>query len=264
MRSLLFSLFFFALTNYYPSSLQAQTTQKESLSFHFLDQTSVKNLEITRERTFESSGLYGFMNGGAELFLEYGFLQLLEQRFTYQKIPFIAEYYFMDSPQNAYGIYSIHTFKCRRADERFLTECLTPGLLQLYHGQLYICLKCLDRTIDTQPLLDSLAEFILNNNPVTKDDNNLYQNVLSTSHSGTLYYVCGDLGLSSAHIEWATFFAPYSHYSMWLRINQQTKEVSAQIQFDSIDDMESFCEKNKNQFSYTVIPPSTLKVCPLM
>jgi len=118
MRQLLYLLF---LTTLASNSFHAhaQSLDRETIRFSFLNQESTDSLEVTRERFFEGPGLFGFMNGGAELFLEYGFLQLLEQRLTYQGIPFIAEYYLMNSPQNAYGIYSVHAFKCIRADKRF-------------------------------------------------------------------------------------------------------------------------------------------------
>jgi len=196
---------------------------------HFSGLSPEDGVELSRERVFEGSGLYGFMNGGSELFLEYGFLQLLEQRFTYQGISFIAEYYLMDSPQNAYGIYSIHTFRCRRADERFPIECLTPGLLQLYHGHLYISLKCMDRTVDSQPMLDALAELIVNKNPITESDNALSLSPFPPPHSGVVYYVCGDLGLSQAYISLAQRFASYTHYAMWLRINPETQEADFRL-----------------------------------
>jgi len=176
-----FVFFHFALALFSPplsgQSLQSvQPLQKEVLRFGYLENKAIEHLVIDRERIFEGSALYGFMNGGSELFLEYGFQQLLEQRLTFQDIPFVAEYYLMDSPQNAYGIYSIHTFRCRRADERFPIECLTHGLLQLYHGYLYINLKCLNREIDAQPLLDTLAALILHINPIATSTNPLNEN----------------------------------------------------------------------------------------
>jgi len=220
--------------------LIAQPLQKEGLRFSYLEEKCTENLEISRERLFESSGLFGFMNGGAELFLEYGFQQLLEQRLTFQDIPFIVEYYLMDSPENAYGIYSIHTFKCRRADDYFPYECLTPGLLQICHHRLYVTIKCMDKAADAQPLLDRLATLIITLNPINEREKILNLNAFPPPHSGVLYYVCGDLGLSAAYIGWAALFAPYK-YTMWLRIDPETGQKRAIVTFASTDDMETFC-----------------------
>jgi hypothetical protein len=229
-------------------SLSAQPLNKEALRFTFLDNETAEYLEITRERIFEGPALYGFMNGGSELFLEYGFQQLLEQRITFKDIPFIAEYYYMDSPQNAYGIYSVHTFRCRRADERFPVECLTPGLLQLYHGYLYLSLKCLDREMDPQPLLDSLSTLILQRNPIAENEHIANLAPAPPPYSGIWYYVCGDLGLSAAHISWAQYFAPYTQYQMWLHIHPETQQPTAQVRFASEEETTTFCTQNRARF----------------
>ena len=228
--------------------------------FAYLDEKSMENLEVTRERIFEGSGLFGFMNGGAELFLEYGFRQLLEQRITYQGVPFVAEYYFMDNQEHAYGIYSVHAFKCRRADERFPIECLIPGLLQFYHGHLYISLKCLDRTIDSQPLLDALATIIISKNPITGDEKTVPLHAYPPPHSGTLYFVCGDLGLSSAYIGWAKFFITFQDYAMWLRIDPETQKASAQVRFVSVDDTNTFCIQNENQLDISRLSAIEIRI----
>ena len=241
MRTLLCSLCVLVLT-FTAKSVVAQSVDKESLHFAYLD----KEVEITRERIFEGAGLFGFMNGGAELFLEYGFQQMLEQRLTYQEVPFVVEYYLMDSPENGYGIYAVHAFKCVRIDERFPIECLTPGLLQLYHGHLYINIKCMDRSIDSQPLLDSLSTLIINKNPIDKERKTLDLSSFPPPYSQVLYYVCGDLGLSAAHISWAQLFAPYTHYAMWLRIDPESGEVTAQVHFASENDAEAFCVQNES------------------
>ncbi|MDR2586529.1 MAG: hypothetical protein LBC84_10015 [Prevotellaceae bacterium] len=240
--------------------LDAQSISKESLRFVPLSQ----EVEVTRERIFEGAGLFGFMNGGAELFLEYHFQQMLEQRIIYQGVPFVIEYYLMDNPKNTYGIYSIHTYKCQRIDQQFQYECLTSGLLQFCHHCLYVTIKCVDKNADSLDLLDSLAIMIKDNNPIKQGDEVLDLSAFPPPHSGFLYYVCGDLGLSAAYIGWARHFAPFSNYTIWMQIDPITGGVSAQITFDSKEDMESFCRANNNHFTYTVIPPSTLKVCPLM
>jgi len=244
MRTLFFSLCALAGT-LSAMPLLAQSIDKEALQFAYLD----KEVEITRERIFEGPALFGFMNGGAELFLEYGFQQMLEQRFTYKETPFVMEYYLMDSPENGYGIYSVHAYQCRRTDEVFPIECLTPGLLQIYYGHLYINLKCLDRSVDSQPLLDTLTALVVRKNAPTEEGKTLHLNSFPPPYSGILYYVCGDLGLSAAHIGWAQLFAPYTHYAMWLRIDKESGEATAMVHFATEDDAEAFCAQNGALFT---------------
>ncbi|MCL2738215.1 MAG: hypothetical protein FWE30_02075 [Bacteroidales bacterium] len=230
------------------------------LPFNYLTPQSIEQIEIKNERTFEGPGLYGFINGGADLFLEYGFQQLLEQRFAYQGISFIAEYYLMDTQEHAYGIYSIHAFKCLRADERFPVECLTPGLLQFYHDRLYVTLKCLDRTIDALPYLDRLAAEIIAQNPYIDNTQMAGRSLFPASHSGNLYYVCGDLGLSTAYITWAEHFVPFQNYAMWLWIDPETKQPAAQVRFASAEDAKAFYVANEKHFNISVEQDTTTAV----
>lgn len=45
---------------------------------------AAQEVEVKREREFTGSGLYGFMNGGAEQFLEYGVSKLVARDVVYE------------------------------------------------------------------------------------------------------------------------------------------------------------------------------------
>ena len=221
--------------------------------FQYLDQGRVEGLETTRLRNFEGSELYGFMNGGSELFLEYGFAHLLEQSLTYQGLPFVIEYYVMEKPELAYGIYSVHAFKCRRADALLPSECLIPGLLQFCHQKLYVIIKCMQRGADSQQALDHLAQAIVQANPLPEGPPVPDLSAWSLPHSGNLYYIQGDLGLSAAYISWAEAFLPFSGYEMWLRIDPETGTPSAQVTFASEADALLFKENNSDIMTHIQI-----------
>jgi len=99
---------------------------------------ATSDIKITRERDFAGTALYGFMNGGSDLFLEYGFRDLKALEITYKGIPFTVEIYKMPSPEDAFGIYSQHTFKCIPADSRFYLDCTSARQFQAAEGNLYI------------------------------------------------------------------------------------------------------------------------------
>lgn len=54
---------------------------------------------------YYQNDLYGHINGGAELFLEFGFDSLLVQDYNYGKFEVSLEIYCLDSPEAALGIY---------------------------------------------------------------------------------------------------------------------------------------------------------------
>ena len=61
---------------------------------------------------FEKNDLYGYIDGGAELFLEFGFIELLVQKYVRDSAELTLEVYRMDSPAAALGIYLL-----RRGEE---------------------------------------------------------------------------------------------------------------------------------------------------
>jgi len=62
-----------------------------------------------RPQTYGGNKLFDYMNGGAELFYEYGFERACVQRYQTPPGEVTVELYQMDLPANAYGIYTFDT-----------------------------------------------------------------------------------------------------------------------------------------------------------
>jgi len=98
--------------------------------------------------------------------------------------------------------------------------------------------------MDAQPYFDRLADEIIAQNPNTGNPPIAELSLFPAPYSGNLYYVCGDLGLSTAYITWAEHFASFQHYAMWLWIDPETKRPAAHIRFASADDAKAFYTAN--------------------
>lgn len=96
-----------------------------------------ENPEILRERSFKGKALYGFMNGGSDLYYEYGFVKLDALDVIYKGEEFSVEVYEMDSPENAFGIYSIHAFDFFLRDTVFKYCNFSDYLAQAVIGNYY-------------------------------------------------------------------------------------------------------------------------------
>lgn len=93
---------------------------------------------------YRKDGLYGYINGGAELFLQYGFEELSVVRYIEDSAPatekeITLEVYRMASPAEAFGIFSLK----REGDERVSPEIeavhwLSPSQAGLVKGSFYI------------------------------------------------------------------------------------------------------------------------------
>jgi hypothetical protein len=89
-------------------------------------------------KVFDGAGLYGHINGGAEVFLELGFSRLEVQRYTSGKEDVILEIYHMDDPAAALGIYLM---KCGRETpdhELTVRHTVNRYQLQLLRGSVYL------------------------------------------------------------------------------------------------------------------------------
>jgi len=71
-----------------------------------------KGIKIKKDgeaRIYEGKKLFDYMDGGAELYYEYGFEQALVQRYKAKQGDVTAEIYQMDTPAHAYGVYTFDT-----------------------------------------------------------------------------------------------------------------------------------------------------------
>ena len=78
------------------------------------------------------------MNGGAELYLEYGFDRLVVSELNYNGRTIKVEVYRMPSADMAFGIYSVNIFRC---DIRMVTGdyyCESDYQVQLCKGDYYV------------------------------------------------------------------------------------------------------------------------------
>ena len=98
----------------------------------------IEDVVIKRDRTFEGEALYGFMNGGSELFLEYDFKVLRAVEVLYKGEEYSIELYRMETPEDAFGIYSQHTHRCILADTLNRADCFSRYQMQSVVGNTYI------------------------------------------------------------------------------------------------------------------------------
>jgi len=88
--------------------------------------------------SYDGEGLWGYIDGGADIFMEYGFNHLLVQKFLINDQNFKLEAYLMNTPQAAYGIYSVNILKCISQDSLNTFDCLTRYQYQAAYGKFYL------------------------------------------------------------------------------------------------------------------------------
>ncbi len=155
-----------------------------------------QDVELKRERTFTGAGLYGFMNGGADQFMEYGVTSLVARDVVFKGENYSIEIYEMPTPADAYGIYSIHVFKCQRADAAGCIDCLSPYQLQAVAGNKYISVVFPSGSSAAQQAADELLRMYM---PMEKDQPVVPSLIRPKApYSGVVKYLRGPLSVSAA------------------------------------------------------------------
>jgi len=106
--------------------------------FPTISKADLPRAEFSTPRIFNGSALFGYINGGAELYLEYGFSAVSVTEIEYMQGKYKTEIYKMTGPEEAFGIFSVSKYRC--LDMPALTEftCRTKYQLQFCKGPYYI------------------------------------------------------------------------------------------------------------------------------
>jgi hypothetical protein len=123
--------------------------------------TDVPGYSLDRNETFNGRALWGYMNGGADIYLEYGIKVLRVEEFSRDGERIKLELFKMTDPASAFGIYSIKTFKCAQSGVLISIDCLTNFQYQLLFGEYYIQFSNESGTDKARQFMTDLAYALL-------------------------------------------------------------------------------------------------------
>jgi hypothetical protein len=198
--------------------------------------------ELKRERVFTGSGLYGFMNGGADQFLEYGVQKLTVRDIIFEGEEYTIEVYEMPSPEEAFGIYSLHTFRCLRADTLGCVDCLSPYQLQAVSGNTYVSVVFPSGS----DLAGRNADKVLRMYAAMDTDGiPAIPSVLKTErpYSGRLKYLKGPLSVSTVHSSFSRLMQDISYKGIWFEQERRSKTYRALIYPANEEEMKKIKKK---------------------
>ena len=215
--------------------------------------------EIRRERTFTGDGLYGFINGAADLFFEYGFKTLTNRDITYKGESFTIDIYEMPGCNDAYGIYSMHVFRCRQADSIVAIDCTSPYQLQAVVDNLYVSIVFPSGSDRAQQIAGELIPLFVNTEnsslpeipPKDKSGKSplpdIPQEIASSPpYSGIVKYLRGPISVSGTSRDLTALLKDVAYQGVWFRADPQTKSYKAAILFSSPEAKEAFVKMVPN------------------
>ncbi len=203
-------------------------------------------ISIRSNTIYDGNALWGYMNGAADLYLEYGFNGLRVQEFEVDGIDMKLEIYQMESPEAAFGIFSIKRFRCAETGGYIIHDCLTGYQYQAASGQYY--LNLINFSGDTRAvevtkrvaalLMEKIEEEVFFPAAFIAVDNHYID-------LNELKWINGRLGLQNGISKWVRLFDGFSGYGIYyLPVSTPAgKMFLADISFDSPETKDSFVQK---------------------
>lgn len=116
---------------------------------------------MERTRTFTKESLYGYIDGGAELYLEYGFDTVVVTDLVFNKRDMEVEIYRMRDDEAAFGIFSVSRFRCNGGPKLTRHLCRSTYQVQFCKGPFYVSIVNDAGTEADQRCANELCSFIL-------------------------------------------------------------------------------------------------------
>lgn len=205
--------------------------------------SDIPGVTIIRNEYFDGKSLWGYIDGGADVYLEYGFNRLLLQEINFEQKHIRLEIYQMKDSASAFGIFSISRFKCSSNDTLSRLSCISPYQLQVARNDLYISIINDNGTPEEQLFSLQVADIILRK---TERDSfripPFFEKEVFKPFSGELKFFKGKLGIQNGFPAWADQFENFNKFTIYLlpAETQSGYAYSSLIRFYSDEDLLTF------------------------
>jgi hypothetical protein len=151
--------------------------------------------------------LWGYMDGGADLYFEYGFVKLCVQEIKFADEKFTVRIFEMSDSEAAFGIWSVNHSKCDSSDifNNFL--CRTKYQVQFAKGRYYISVISESGSRKAQVSGYLVARTL--NEKIKEKEFKIPKEFVSDElslYTINLKFIKGELGLKNGYPDWEEFF----------------------------------------------------------
>jgi hypothetical protein len=219
------------------SSLYCYTQIPEG--FPAIGKTDLPEAEFQKVRQFTGESLFGYMDGGAELYREYGITDAVITEFDVDKRHYKCEVYKMTGPEEAFGIYSVSKHKCLCSPAISEYTCLNKYQLQICKGSYYISI--INRTGTNADSLVALKAGKIISDKIVEPSADLSAYIPDTNIDnlkGGAILVKGKLGLANGAPVWEDYFKDMINYYA-LIYNTPDKTILS-VRFTNPEDFDLF------------------------
>jgi hypothetical protein len=214
-------------------------TAQENVTFPSIDKNDLSDASFQLPKTYNGAALFGYIDGGAELYLEYGFSCVWVTEIGCMGGKFKTSIFRMNGSEEAFGIFSISRFRCKSMPPISFYTCQTPYHLQICKGPFYISI-----INSTGSKTDSIASCRIGEAIVSKIsepdvDLSVYlpgikQDIINNS----VTFVKGKLGLVNGAPLWEDYFSGVTGFSAV--ILTENKKTILSVKFNKQDNLAKF------------------------
>lgn len=117
---------------------QSGNSQISEEDYPIITDADIPGAKFSGKRKFIGTSLFGYIDGGAELYLEYGFSGAVVCEISAGGSRFKTDIYKMTGPEEAFGIFSVSKYRCLNMPDIGAYSCLTRYQLQFCKGPYYV------------------------------------------------------------------------------------------------------------------------------
>ena len=177
----------------------------------------VPGVQIVSTERYSDQTLYGYIDGGAEIYREYGFRELVVQELRAGEEELLVEIYRMRSPLAAFGRFSLQRRGCTPAAEFPQWSCQNPYQLTVVKGAFIVSVTNYSGSRQAGELSQKIMKQLLLKIPTeTVHFPALMEKAPFRTHWHQLLYVAGPLGLRSVAADWEKWFPTENSFDMFL------------------------------------------------
>jgi hypothetical protein len=207
--------------------------------FPTIDESFLPDAKFLPARHFTGESLFGYMNGGAELYREYGISDAVITEFDYKTSHFKCELFRMKGPEEAFGIFSVSKYKCLGMPPVSAYTCQTRFQLQICKGTYYISIINSSGTSADSLYSIRIGEII---SAQIKDPSvdllTFLPGMEPVDFRQNTVLVKGKLGLMNGATRWEDYFKDIYGYSA-LIVSEKEKSLIS-VRFNKPDDFRQF------------------------
>ncbi len=204
---------------------------------------SHSDIKKVKEKVFTGETLFGHINGGAELYFEYGFNNLTYREYHSTVARYVIEVYNMQDAAAAFGIFSLKKYRCIEMQGPTPHYCETGHQILLGKGNYFISIAMAKSSEKEKAQAREIANLLISNIPENLDFNpsNVYG---YNSQEKDFRLFRGKLGFQNGLLEWEQLLEGYNNYTcLHFREKNPSPSENFYVEFSTESEVIDFMKK---------------------